>query len=1125
MRVKIFYCFSLFSALSLSCPAALITQHEDQSFQAPVLDGVISSDEYGPGNSYSFSGGGSGFGGQFGNATMYMKASVANLYIAFENLGVPTDANQYLIYFNTRSGGFQPNGTDMDDASDAGRSNVSRMSRDGADSVTFHDGATTASPDFALLLNNRSESDGGFAALLELAPAGQQHNLLTMQRSALGASVIEFAIPLSTLGLSPGDSVDFAAFNISATGFLSNEGIPATGLGSNPGFADGQSNEFADFHRFTTFSAGPQVGLTERVPNVTLAMPEELPPEASQSYQVEDAFGGLAFNLPMSIRVPPGETNRLFVSERAGQIVVVTNLATLGTSTFFDLSSVIATDGEGGLISFAFHPDYANNGYFYVYYSLMTSTSLGNGFHLRLSRFQVSASDPNWTDSATEQVLFTQYHRRRNHNGGDLHFGPDGYLYVSLGDEGGGNDPYDNGQRIDGGFFSSVMRIDVDMKPGSIAPNPHPAIAGSTTNYAVPADNPFIGATEFNGESVDPDEVRTEIYAIGLRNPFRFTFDAANGDLLLADVGQGAREEINLITAGGNYGWKWREGLIPTPGIGTPPSGFTNWIDPLIEYTHGSATNQGRSVTGGVVYYGDAFPELLGHYIFGDYVSGHVWSMTHDGTNATSFNWLGTTPNIVSFGEDPRNGDVLIAGLTQGPLRRLVRAAGDPNDLPQTLSATGAFYDLENLVPFAGIVAYDLNVPFWSDNSLKKRWFSVPDPSDVIQFAPEGPWTFPDGTVWIKHFDLELIKGDPSSAQRLETRLLVKNNSGAGGYGVTYRWGSSTDDAVLVPAGGLNESFVVQDGGVIYTQVWRYPSRNECLLCHQPDAGFALGFNTEQLNRDFSFAGVVTNQLCAFSEVGYLDTDVKDTIHTLRALAHPTNTLYSLEYRARSYIHANCASCHFPDGPFLGNFDARIESALSQTDLLNGVLANEQGNPDNRTIVPGDPALSMIHTRIASDGGDRMPPVGSNVIDTDGVALVVDWINELVGYQSFEDWQLVHFESTTDPDAQPGADPDGDGADNWTEYLTGTDPNDPSDVWAIDIALHDDVPSVEFLRVANTGFEVQATTNLLDASSWSPLNVPGNRPLISGMTSLVGVEDPTATNLMNRFYRVRIYEP
>ncbi len=1125
MEVRLFLVAGALSLFVCAADAALITLHEDLAGGSPVVDGVLGAHEYGPNNAYAFDGGGSGFGGQLGDATLYMKSDATHLYWAFADLGVPTDGNQYIIYFNTSPGGHQTNG-EMNDTADAGRRNASLLSLNGTDAVTFDDGVTTARPDFALVFNNRAPGSGGFSALFELAPWGQSHALIPHAQAGLGQSVVEFSVPLTALGIAPGAVIDVAVFNISDTGFLSNEGLPEPGVGVNPGFGDGQSNTFPDFHRFITRSVGPQVGWGPRVANETLTMPLYPPADPENEYVIEDALGGFPFNQPMAIRSVTGETNRLFVAERPGVIVAITNLVSPNRTEYLNISSVVNTSGEGGLLSFDFHPDYPNNGHLFVYYALSTTTPGGSGFHLRLSRFTVSASNPNWVDPASEVVLFTQYHRRQNHNGGDVHFRGDGYLYISLGDEGGSNDPYDNGQRIDGGFFSSVMRIDVDEQPGSLAPNPHPAIAGTTTNYMIPPDNPFIGATSFNSESVNPNEVRTEIYAIGLRNPFRMAFDPVTDELYVADVGQGAREEINLIEKGGNYGWKWREGTIATPGIGTPPPGFTNWLDPILEYTHGNATNQGRSVTGGVVYRGDRLPELVGHYLFGDYVNGHVWSLTHNGTSATSFNWLGNTPNIVGFGTDPRNGDILIASLTGNRVRRLARAPVTGDVLPPTLSQAGVFFDRQELIPYAGIVGYDLNVPFWSDRALKYRWFSLPDLADTIQFAPEGPWTFPDGTVWIKHFDLELVEGDPDSTRRLETRLLIKNDSGAGGYGVTYRWGASTDDAVLVPASGLDETFVIESaGGVLYTQVWRYPSRAECLACHQPGAGFALGFNTAQLHRDHVQAGVETNQLLAMSTYGYLNTNVADRIHRLRALAHPTNELYSVEYRARSYIQANCASCHFPGGPALGSWDARIDRGLSLTGIIDGSLANDQGNPANRVLVPDAVDLSMLHTRIASLGGDRMPPVGSSVLDAEGVDLIVDWITELADYQTYAQWQQTHFQSTTHPDAQPGADPDEDGASNWLEYLTGTDPTDEDDYWHIAMQIDEATPAIEFTRIANRGFDVQYSTNLLDGTGWRSLNVPGNRPLYSGTTQPALVLDPAAGQATTRYYRVRVYEP
>ncbi len=1111
---------TLFSAKVAVC-AALVTHHMDANLYPATPDGIISANEYGSGNAHAFTGGGSGFGGQFGNATVFMKAGPNHLYIAFSNLGVPGDGNQYILYLHTRAGGFQPDGLEMDDTADDGRRNASILSLNGTEFVTFDEGAARR-PDYALVFNNRDPGGDGFSALFELAGAGNTHGLIPHERAGLGTSVVEFRIPLDDLGLAHGDSVDFSGFNISGTGFLSNEGIPATGLGANPGFADGQTNIFADFHRFAIPATGPQVGLNERAANITLTLPQNPPSGGVGAYAVEDTLNGIHFFTPICIRSPPGETNRLFIGERNGRITVVTNLAAPVREEFLDIRFKVNLSGEGGLLGFDFHPDFASNGYFYVNFATTTNTALGSGFHVRLSRFQVSPTNNNFASPTTEVALITQFHRASNHNGGDVHFGPDGYLYVGLGDEGGGNDPYNNGQAISSNFFASIIRIDVDKRPGSLAPNPHPAIDGATTNYAVPPDNPFIGYSQFNGIAVNPDMVRTEIYAIGLRNPWRFSFDPITHELYAADVGQGAREEVNLIVKGGNYGWAYREGNIAGPKA--PPPGFTNGINPILDYVHGTGTNQGRSITGGYVYRGTRFPDMTGKYFFADYVSGNIWYLTHNGTNATAFQRIGGAANIITFGVDPRDGDLLIGRIPETPLHRIVQTTSGAGAFPQTLADTGAFHDPADLTPYAGIVPYDLNVPFWSDGADKIRWFSIPDTNSVIAFDPEQPWTAPTGTVWIKHFDLMLTSGVPESVRRIETRFLVRNNSGSGGYGVTYRWGESMTDAILVPDEGLNESFVVDQGGVIVTQVWRYPSRAECLVCHRADAGFALGFNTPQLNRDFDYGDRVTNQLCALSEVGYLDADVQDTIHTLRALAHPTNEAYSIAYRARSFLQVNCAQCHLPGGGAPYSWDGRIATPLSLADILDAPLLNDQGDPDNRVIRRGNVGQSMIHTRITTLGSSRMPPLASSVIDTQSVALVAAWINELASHQTLAEWQIEHFASTNHPDAHPKADPDEDGADNETEYLTETDQTDPDEVWAMTLEIDGDTPVIRFPRVADRGFDVQASTNLLDPLSWQSLNVPGNAPIMTGSTLDEAINDTSATNLMFRYYRTRIFE-
>jgi glucose/arabinose dehydrogenase len=393
-------------------------------------------------------------------------------------------------------------------------------------------------------------------------------------------------------------------------------------------------------------------------------------------YLTETAFPGITFNQPLGFATPPRETDRLFVLEKPGRIQVITDLA--GTPTkqlFLDLSGRVAAAGEGGVLGLAFHPNFANNRYFYVFYTTNATTGAGTGLHDRVSRFTALAAPASNADIlATEVPLISQYDEASNHNGGDLQFGPDNYLYVALGDEGGSNDQYNNSQRIDKDFFAGLLRIDVDQLADNLPPNPHPAVHAGT--YRIPVDNPFVGAATFNGQAVNRSNVRDEFWAVGLRNPWKFSFDVPTGRLFLGDVGQGAREEINLVTKGGNYGWSYREGLVAGPRA-NPPAGVV-FSNPIWDADRTLA----GSITGGVVYRGSRFPDLAGRYIFGDYVRNRIFAMTIPVTGAVTVETLLTEDSPVAFGTDPRNGDVLIASIATGAIRRLVTDASPPPSTP-----------------------------------------------------------------------------------------------------------------------------------------------------------------------------------------------------------------------------------------------------------------------------------------------------------------------------------------------------------------------------------------------------------------------------------------------------------
>jgi uncharacterized repeat protein (TIGR03806 family) len=720
-----------------------------------------------------------------------------------------------------------------------------------------------------------------------------------------------------------------------------------------------------------------------RVANTTLRMPEHLP---LSSYTTSNAFPTLSpFARPVGIEVPPGETNRLFVVEQQGRIAVITNLASPTRSVFLDLTDRAFYGSEEGVLALAFHPGYATNGYFYVWYTT------GGTRYDRLSRFQVDPNNPARGLPGTEQILINQLDEAENHNGGQLLFGPDdGYLYLSIGDEG-GSAALDNIQRIDNNFFSGIIRIDVDQRPGSIPANPHPANNGSgTINYAIPPDNPFIGVSTFNGRPVNPNNVRTEFWAVGLRNPWRMSFDPQTGLLYCGDVGSTLTEEVNVIVRGGNYGWNYFEGTNKTPGL-TLPSGFTP-VRPIYEYTRND-TGPRLCIIGGLVYRGNRYSDLWGSYLFADHLSGNIWSMRYEVTggvtNTTPPVQIANSLYITSFAVHPSSGAILLTSHADGQIKYLVRASASGPSLPPTLADTGAFSDLANLTPQPGIVPYDLNVPFWSDYARKTRWFSVPDTNLIFSFNSTDNWSFPAGSIWIKHFNLELTNGVASSARRLETRFLVRNDDGV--YGVTYRWNGSLSNATLVPDEGLDESFTVNDRGVLRTQVWHYPGRSECLQCHTPLGGFALGFNTAQLNRTFDYGATSENQLLALSHAGYLDTQIADP-QSFPALAHATNLSSSVEQRARSYLAANCSQCHQPDGTGRGLWDARFSAPTASAGIWNGPLVDDWGDPANRVIRPGVLQNSMIYRRVSELGSAHMPPIATSELNQEGIALLRAWI-------------------------------------------------------------------------------------------------------------------------------------
>lgn len=344
-----------------------------------------------------------------------------------------------------------------------------------------------------------------------------------------------------------------------------------------------------------------------------------IPEDATPVISLENAFPKLGFSKPLDLQSPADGTNRIFVAEQGGTIQVFQNqISTSASETFLDIKSSLVSNGELGLLGLAFHPNYGENGLFYVFYTPSNDLAV-------ISSFQVSGSNSNLADANSERILLRIPQPFTNHNGGQLAFGPDGFLYISSGDGGSGGDPQGNAQNLNN-LLGKILRIDVDTIDNGL-------------EYGIPSDNPFV----------NQGTARGEIYAYGLRNPWRMSFDTQTGYLWAGDVGQGNIEEIDIVISGGNYGWKFFEGTDCFSGD-CNPSGLT---PPIFEYDH----NEGdKSITGGYVYRGVSLNSMQGRYVYGDFLSGRIWALNADsGASLNNGLLIESGLNLSSFGTDANN--------------------------------------------------------------------------------------------------------------------------------------------------------------------------------------------------------------------------------------------------------------------------------------------------------------------------------------------------------------------------------------------------------------------------------------------------------------------------------------
>ena len=359
------------------------------------------------------------------------------------------------------------------------------------------------------------------------------------------------------------------------------------------------------------------------------------------TYQLTEAFPQLTFDMPVELTSPEDNTDRIFVLEQKGVIQVFPNKADVKkSSVFLDIEKQVSSGGEMGLLGLAFHPQYKTNGYFYVNYTRR------DPLETIISRFKVSASNPDMADPGSETVLLRYDQPYDNHNGGKVAFGNDGYLYISAGDGGSWGDQKNRAQNLKE-WLGKILRIDVNTSTGEL-------------KYGIPADNPF---------AKNKDGYREEIYAYGMRNAWRFNVDRETGMLWAGDVGQNKFEEIDIIEKGGNYGWRILEA---NECYRTSTCTKTGLTPPIWSYLQGSET--GSSVTGGYVCRDKNLPELSGKYIYGDFVTGNIWALTHANKKAIRNERIAKiTGGLPSFGEDSRR-NLYVLSYNPGKIYKLIPA-------------------------------------------------------------------------------------------------------------------------------------------------------------------------------------------------------------------------------------------------------------------------------------------------------------------------------------------------------------------------------------------------------------------------------------------------------------------
>lgn len=775
-----------------------------------------------------------------------------------------------------------------------------------------------------------------------------------------------------------------------------------------------KSQAHADFHHYEDYAILNFVG-----PDRTTSRPygiDQLPPVVSSNvigspdppppYRMRRLFPTLKINYPICVMPQPGSDRMLVIDQprpygptRIGRIH--------DSADDSEIETLLSL--EDTAYSIVFHPKFADNGYVYIG---------SNGPHpsgkkrTRITRYIIDRKPPYKLDPKSATVIIDW--ESDGHNGGAMAFGHDGMFYVTSGDGTSDSDTNVAGQDMTK-LLSKLLRIDVDHLP----PPPLGKGGQGGVQYSVPKDNPFVGMKD----------VRPETWAFGFRNPWRMTIDEKTGRIWVGQNGQDLWEQAYLVHKGDNFGWSVTEGSHPFythRKVGPAPI-----VKPTIEHHH----SEFRSLTGGVVYYGKKLPELNGAYIYGDYSTGKIWGMLHDGAKPIWHKELADSHLQITWIGVDAQGELIVAdhrGDGKGAFYTFVPTPKNlpPSRFPRKLSESGLFDSVKDQRVKSGVIPYSVNSPLWSDGAYKQRWLMLPGENPKIEFTRTHGWNFPDKTVLIKSFALDTEKG----RRWIETRFLTRQDGEW--YGYTYKWNAAQTDAELVPAGGLDVTYRAD------ARPWHFPSRAECMVCHSRAANFVLGPSEAQFNREHDYNGVKDNQLRVLEHLGLLklgsefedwknqvrdDAKAKglsdkeidkyvekqsDTRGQRQPVGSPSLLAFSperynrlpdpydksqdLDKRARSYLHANCAHCHVEAGGGNAQMNLEFNTAKDAMKIFDVKPVHHTfGIAEARLIAPGHPERSIILKRISDRGEGHMPPLASNVVDREAVELLREWILKL----------------------------------------------------------------------------------------------------------------------------------